>query len=53
MSSKNVLEVVFTSTYFFLKVELPEGVNKAHKVIKDRDSKNDWRGSCEIKMNNL
>ena len=26
-----------------------------HKTTKQkyRDSKNDWRGSCEIKMNNL
>ena len=23
------------------------------KTLKHRDSKNDWRGSCEIKINNL
>ena len=27
---------------------IPFGMREKH-----RDSKNDWRGSCEIKMNNL
>ena len=38
------------------KTPPPPGANRVKSgslVKKHRDSKNDWRGSCEIKMNNL